>query len=59
MIRVNQRKREKGAKILKNAFFSITSKKGGDTIYLCMVPDFEKCKKQDPIERFIVTEHRG
>ena len=59
MKRVNQRNREKGTKILKNAFFSITFKKGSDKIYLCMIPDFEKCKKQDLIERFIVTEHRG
>ena len=45
--------------MLKNTFFSVFSKKGGDTVYLCMVSDFKKCEKQNPVENFPVTEYRG
>ena len=45
--------------MLKNAFFSVFSKKGGDTIHLCMVSNFKKCEKRNPVEKFLVTEHWG
>ena len=58
--RVNQRNSENRVfKMFKNAFFSVFSKKVGDTIYLFMVSDSKKCKKRNPVGKFPVIKHQG
>ena len=51
--------RKLGVKMPKNTLFSVFSKNGGDMINLYMLSDFKKCEKQNSVEKFPVTEHRG